>query len=104
MLNTQRLKEELVINNIKQRDLANRVGVTEVSMSRYCNGTRMPRRHILVKIASVLNITPEYLTNTEGLEHPNEAFAKAKIIIKTYGKQWTYEQQKELINEILDVI
>ena len=52
----------------------------------------------------MLNITPEYLTNTEGLEHPNEAFAKAKIIIKTYGKQWRYEQQKELINKILDVI
>lgn len=104
MLNTQRLKEELVRNGMKQRYLADRVGVSEVSMSRYCNGTRTPKGPILVEMARVLNTTPEYLTNTEGLVHPDIAFAGARISVRTYGAQWTHEQKKELINAILDVM
>ena len=104
MLNAQRLKEELVRNGMKQRDLADRVSVSEVSMSRYCSGTRTPRDPILVEIARVLNTTPEYLTGTEGLVHPDIAFAGARISVRTYGAQWTHEQKKELINAILDVM
>ena len=72
MLNIQRLKEELVRNNMKQRDLANRIGVNEVTVSRYCNGTRMPRRHILVKIAStfIQSTTPYiYFQYTASCKH-----------------------------------
>ena len=104
MLNTQRLKEELFRNGMKQRDLADRVSVSEVSMSRYCNGMRTPRGPILVKMARALNTTPEYLTGTEGLVHPDIAFASARISVRTYGAQWTHEQKKELINAILDVM
>lgn len=91
-------------SNIKQRDLADRLGMSEVSVSRYVHGQRMPKGNILVEMARVLNTTPEYLTGTEGLDHPDIAFAKARIMIRTYGNQWNYEQQKELINMMLDVI
>lgn len=104
MLNTQRLKEELFRNGMKQRDLADKVSVSEVSMSRYFNGTRTPKGPILVEMARVLNTTPEYLTGTEGLVHPDIAFASARISVRTHGAQWTHEQKRELINEILDVM
>lgn len=104
MLNTQSLKEELLRNGMKQRDLADKVSVTEVSMSRYCNGMRTPRGPILVEMARVLNTTPEYLMGTEGLVHPDIAFARARISVRTYGAQWTNEQKRELINKILDVM
>ena len=104
MLNTQRLKEELLRNRMKQRDLADRISVSEVSVSRYCNGTRTPRRPILVKMAMALNTTPEYLTGTDSLVHPDSAFASARILVITYGARWTHEQKKKLINEILDVM
>lgn len=103
-MNTQRLREELLRNGMKQRDLADMVSVTEASMSRYCNGTRTPRRPILVKMAIALNTTPEYLTGTESTVHPDSAFASARISVRTYGARWTHEQKKELINAILDVM
>lgn len=89
---------------MKQRDLTDRVSVSEVSMRRYCNGTRTPSGPILVEMARVPNTTAEYLTGTEGLVHPDIAFARARILVRTYGAQWTHEQKRELINAILDVM
>ena len=103
-LNTDRLKLELFRSNMKQRDLADRVGVSEVSMSRYFNGTRMPKGHILVEICKTLNTTPEYLTEMEGLDNPNIAFAKTKVAVMTYANQWTYQQKKELADYIIDAL
>lgn len=103
-LNTERLNLELYWNNLKQRDLAKKVGVTEVSMSRYFNGSRMPRKDILYRIAKALNTTPEYLTDTEAQENPDVAFAQVRVAIKTYGEAWTLSQKKELINNLIDVL
>lgn len=46
---------------ITQRSLAETVGVSEVSISRYVNGNRTPRYYILKKIAEELGTTVEYL-------------------------------------------
>lgn len=51
-----RLKRELEDRGILQRDFAEQIGVTEVSMSRYCTGTRVPRFSIAVKISDALNM------------------------------------------------
>ena len=103
-LNTGRLQHELVRNNMKQRDLANAVGVSEVSMSRYVNGTRMPKGDILVRIAEVLRTTLEYLTNEEGMEPPDVSYNKVKVAIKAYGGRWHWRQKKELINMLVDTL
>ena len=84
MINTIRLQQELARSKMKQRDLAKKIGITECSMSRYFNGSRMPKSHILAAISKALNTTPEYLTGIEGLDNPDSAFAKARIDIKTY--------------------
>lgn len=47
--------------NMTQRELANRVGVTEVTIGRYINGTREPKGTILKDIATALNVTTDYL-------------------------------------------
>ena len=104
MINTIRLQQELARSKMKQRDLAEKVGVTEVSMSRYFNGSRMPRHSTLVAISKALNTTPDYLTDIEGLNNPDSTFAKTRINIKTYGNRWTYAQQRELVNELLNAI
>ena len=48
---------------ISQRELAEKVGCTEVSMSRYISGERVPKAPIVVKIADVLGVTVEYLVS-----------------------------------------
>lgn len=47
--------------NMKQKDLAEKVGTTEVTISRYINGTRVPRIDVVARIASVFNVSLDYL-------------------------------------------
>ncbi len=101
-ISPKRLQAEIFRRGITQRELAERVGTTETTMSRYCNGVRTPRYEILKRIAEELDSTPEYLTGTEGFDNQNEAFSKVRIAIKTYGNKWNEAQKKELINDLLD--
>ena len=44
-----------------QRELANQIGVTETSISRYISGARMPKANIVVYMANALNTTTDYI-------------------------------------------
>ncbi len=44
-----------------RRELANQIGVTEVSISRYITGARMPKANIVVYMADALNTTTDYI-------------------------------------------
>ena len=86
---------------IKQKELAEKVGITEVSISRYVRGERIPRRKILIQIANYLHTTPEYLMDFEDTENQNPAFYRAVRLVATNRKNWTQEQKAELINTLL---
>lgn len=104
MLIEQRIREEMIRSDLSQEQLAERVGVSAVSMSRYVNGTRNPKGNILVKIALELGVTPEYLLGTQGLERPDMAFCNTKMKIRDYSHDWSKKQIKELVNLLLDSI
>lgn len=58
----ERLKIAMEHNNrMKQLDLANEIGVTEVTISRYVNGQRIPKATEVAKMAKVLNVSSDYL-------------------------------------------
>ena len=57
----QRIINLLEKNNMSQRDLANKIGIQEATISRYVNGHRNPQSEILSKIAEALNTTTDYL-------------------------------------------
>jgi len=44
-----------------QRELANMIGVTETSISRYISGQRVPKANIVVYMADALNTTTDYI-------------------------------------------
>lgn len=62
------LNQELQKQNISQRELANRTGLTEVSIGRYCNGQRLPNVNTIVKIANELHVNVDYLLGRESVE------------------------------------
>ena len=62
------LNQELQKQNITQRELANRTGLTEVSIGRYCNGQRSPNVNTIVKIANELHVNTDYLLGRESVE------------------------------------
>lgn len=61
MMLKSRLKNILDIKGISQKELAEKVGLTESAMSRYVNGSRIPRGEYLMKIAKILNVKVEDL-------------------------------------------
>lgn len=54
---TQRLNEL----GMSQRELADLSGISEVSISRYVNMTRMPNAYSMINMANALNCTIDYL-------------------------------------------
>lgn len=58
---SKRLKDALDLRNVTQRELASRIGLTEVAVSRYANGLRMPRADVFFEICEVLNVSPDFL-------------------------------------------
>ena len=46
---------------MSQRALANEIGVTETSISRYISGQQVPKANIVVYMADALNTTTDYI-------------------------------------------
>lgn len=66
----QKIEQRLEKINMSQKELADKVNVTEATISRYLSGARNPRGEILSKIATVLGVTTDYLLGNTDVEHP----------------------------------
>lgn len=51
---------------IDQRELARRVGISEVSLSRYLNGRRDPGLSLIIRMAEALECEPSFLVDIYG--------------------------------------
>lgn len=56
-----RIQEQLEKLNMNQKQLAEKVNVQEATISRYLSNVRQPRSDIVSRIASVLNVSSDYL-------------------------------------------
>ena len=63
-----RLEEMRKEKGFTQRELASKVGVNEVSMSRYIKGERVPTVPTIVSIAQVLGVSVDYLVGTSNVK------------------------------------
>lgn len=61
-----RLKYSLELRNMTQKELADKIGVTEISMSRYVNSTREPRADKVILICRTLGISSDWLLGLLG--------------------------------------
>ena len=80
-----------------QRELADTVGVTEVSMSRYIKGDRTPKAPILANIAAALHTTSEYLLGTEENTDSELEYYKTQRSIARNAEKWTTKQKADLV-------
>ena len=65
----ERISEMLRKQGIQQKELAERIGITEAAMSRYIAGTREPKPDVIANMAITLHTTSDYLLGIE-----NDAF------------------------------
>ena len=57
----QRINTVLAEKNIKQKDLASALGVTDNTISYYVSGKRIPNTEQIIKISKFLNVSSDYL-------------------------------------------
>lgn len=99
-----RIAELLTQLNMTQRELAEKVDVTEVSMSRYIKGDRVPKGPVIANIATALHTTTDYLLNgnsSESGDFESEYYMIHRLIAKNASKM-TSKQRRELINALLE--
>ena len=56
-----KIKKQMELLGMTQKDLARETGLTESAISRFINGQRQPRLYNLIKIADALEMTVDEL-------------------------------------------
>lgn len=94
----EKINEVLKERKMSQRDLANKIGVDETTLSRYISDSRQPRLDVLIKIARALDVSVEYLIGTVEKEDKEETnFNKVKSFVFRNASNLTDEQRMELM-------
>lgn len=101
----ERIDELRKQKGLSQKELAAKVGITDVSMSRYINGYRIPKGPILGNIAAALGVSTDFiLGNADPGEHtPESDYYLARQAIVLSAKKWNNIQKADLVNAIFGV-
>ena len=95
-----RLQSLMRQRNVTQRQFAERINVTEASMSRYVNGERMPRMNTVADMATALHTTSDFLLGRD-IEHDESIdFTQIKRILARLASSLTAEEKNELISAL----
>jgi transcriptional regulator with XRE-family HTH domain len=57
----KRIQELRKENNLSQKELAEKIGVSDVAISRWERGTRIPNAENIVNLSNVFKISADYL-------------------------------------------
>ncbi len=80
-----------------QKELAERIGVTEGVMSRYISGDREPKPDTIANIATALRTTSDYLL---GIENDEFDYPRVKRMLARGANTMTAEEKRDLINAL----
>lgn len=94
---TKRLMEE---RGMSQKDLSEKSGITEASVSRYLAGKRTPRFDVVINFAKALGVKPGDLL-PESEVSTLSPFDELKTVFARNGRDLSDEQKSELIALIL---
>ena len=86
-----------------QRELAEQVGTTNASISRYIKGDRVPKGLILANIAKALHTTTDYLLgNEKDSNDPELEYNYTQRAIARNANRWTKKQKLDLVNALFE--
>ena len=100
----ERILELLTRMRMSQKDLSVKTGLTEVSISRYIKGSRVPNGYTIVEIAKALHTTTDYLlgySNNLLSNEPFDAFIITKTLINDNKKEWSRTDKFNLLNALM---
>lgn len=99
-----RISKALSLRDMKQKDLAEKLGITANTVSYFCSGARIPNIEQMIKISDCLKVTTDYLLGktedpeirpaaTDELGLSKEAVSWIKNLL--WSSRWT-DTQKEI--------
>ena len=93
-ITAERMKERLSALNMTQRELAEKTGRTEATISRWTNGDRIPIATEYIPLAKALECTCDYLL---GLSDDPKMTSKEELLeqLKQEEKRCEYCEQKQ---------
>ena len=77
-----RINAALALRNMRQKDLAKHLGVTDNTISYFCSGARTPKAEQIAEIAHFLNVSSDYLL---GIDDYPSADKATKELCATLG-------------------
>ncbi|MCD8291788.1 MAG: helix-turn-helix domain-containing protein [Prevotella sp.] len=92
-----RIADRLKFAGIQQKELAEKIGITESAMSRYISGERDPKPNIIANMATALHTTSDYLL---GIENEEFCHSKVKRMIARNASAMTHEEKMELVDAL----
>jgi transcriptional regulator with XRE-family HTH domain len=84
------IKIILKLKNIRQRELAKRMGISEVSLSRYLNGERIPKANYIITMAKALGISVSLLLDFQYLDELEKMSTNNELIESKLFKRYKY--------------
>ncbi len=95
-----RIYQLLRENRMSQRELAAKIGSTEMTVSRYVRNERQPKAEVLARIAHALNTTADELLGQEPLAE-NE-FSHIHRLVARNKKSLSQKERNELMKVLLE--
>ena len=92
-----RIAESLQKKGMTQKELSERIGVTEAVISRYISGDREPKPEMLANIAPALHTTSDFLL---GIENDEFNHSRIRRMIARNASNMTEQEKRELINAL----
>ena len=93
-----RILDLLTENNMTQKELALKTGITESAISHYIKGDRVPRGVTLIKLAQALGVTTDDILNKEF------NYNEVKSLIERNVQNMTLEEKTDIIKILVDDI
>lgn len=102
----KRLIELMEEKDMTQCELANLIGTTNVTISRYISGDRSPRIEIIVKIAEVFNVSIDYLLGLSSTRFINNFsnYSDLSKVEYTINELGLFNSEKKLSNAQIELI
>lgn len=97
-----KVKELMDLQNMTQKELSNKSGITEASISRYLNGERTPRIDIIINFARVFKVDVNLLINDDEIKEDERSYVECKTVLARNAKNLTTEEKNILISIIIN--
>jgi len=92
-----RLSELRKNKNLTMKDLANEIGVSRTTISRYENDSRQPSKEVLEVLADYFEVTTDYL-----LGRTNQKYFSQDETIAFHAKGDLNEEDQKMVRDLID--